>query len=87
MLSIDWFQPFKHTTYSVGIMYLSIMNLPRSLRFRSENIILVGIIPGQQTKVDINTFLDPLLVTELNNFLSGISLNVKERSTTVSKKV
>ena len=63
------------------------MNLPRSLCFRSENIILVGIIPGQQTKVDINTFLDPLLVTELNNFLSGISLNVKERSTTVSKKV
>lgn len=87
MLNVDWFQPFKHTTYSVGAIYLSIMNLPRSLRFRSENMILVSIISGpSEPKIDMNTYLDPL-VNELNQFLTGISLNVKEGSATVSKKV
>ena len=28
MLNIDWFQPFKHRQYSVGVIYLVIMNLP-----------------------------------------------------------
>jgi len=26
MLNVDRFQPFKHRTYSVGVMYLSVMN-------------------------------------------------------------
>ena len=26
MLNVDWFQPFEHRTYSVGVMYLSVMN-------------------------------------------------------------
>lgn len=42
MLNIDWFQPFKLTQYSVGVIYLVIMNLPRSIRFKSENVIIVG---------------------------------------------
>lgn len=46
MLNVDWFQPFKHTIYSVGVIYLVIMNLPRSERFKPENVILVGLIPG-----------------------------------------
>ena len=29
MLNIDWFQPFQHTQYSVGVIYLVIQNLPR----------------------------------------------------------
>ena len=32
--------------YSVGVIYLSLNNLPRSLRYRRENVIIVGIIPG-----------------------------------------
>ena len=27
-LNVDWFQPFKHVTYSVGEIYLSVLNLP-----------------------------------------------------------
>ena len=46
MLNIDWFQPFTHTQCSVGVMYLVILNLPRSIRFKSENIIIAGVIPG-----------------------------------------
>ena len=28
LLNIDWFQPFTYTQYSVGVMYLVILNLP-----------------------------------------------------------
>ena len=44
MLNIDWFQPYIHTISSVGVIYLTIMNLPRTIRFKLENIIIVGII-------------------------------------------
>lgn len=33
MLNVDWFQPFKHTNYSVGAIYVTILNLPRAERF------------------------------------------------------
>jgi len=29
MLNCDWFQPFEHSCYSVGVLYLVILNLPR----------------------------------------------------------
>ena len=28
-LNVDWFQPFQHTNYSVGAIYLIVQNLPR----------------------------------------------------------
>lgn len=34
MLNVDWFQPFKHTHYSVGAIHISILNLPREERFK-----------------------------------------------------
>ena len=46
MLNIDWFQLFDHIQYSIGVIYLVIQNLPRSLRFKPENIIIVSTIPG-----------------------------------------
>lgn len=62
MMNIHWFQPYKHLTYSVGVIYLTIMNLPCSLRYKRENILLVGIIPGpHEPSHDINSYLDPLV--------------------------
>ena len=46
MLNCDWFQPYKQTQYSIGVIYLVILNLPRDVRFKPENILLCGIIPG-----------------------------------------
>ena len=46
MLNVDWFQPFKHREYSVGVMYLAVMNLPQQLRYKRENIIILGIFQG-----------------------------------------
>lgn len=59
ILNVDWFQPFKHTQYSVGGIYLAIMNLPRSERFKRENLLLVGLIPGpHEPALTINSFLN-----------------------------
>ena len=66
MLNVDWFQPFKHSLYSVGALYMVLMNLPRTERFKPENVFLVGVIPGpHEPKLNINTYLQPL-VAELN---------------------
>lgn len=67
-LNVDWFQPFLHTNYSVGGVYLTIQNLPRHLRYKEENIMLIGLISGlREPKLTINSYLSPL-VEELKLF-------------------
>lgn len=51
MLNVDWFQPFKYAPYSVGAIYLVILNLPHEDHFKEENMILVGLIPGPKNSV------------------------------------
>lgn len=65
MLNVDWFQPFKHTNYSVSAIYISFLNLPREERFKRENIVLIGIIPDMKKEPPTNSFLQAL-VNELN---------------------
>ena len=55
-LNIDWFNPFKETPYSAGGIYLTVQNLPRTERYKMENIILVGIMPGPQQPKKISIF-------------------------------
>lgn len=77
MMNVDCFQPFKHTTYSVGAIYMVIMNLPRAERFRPENIIICEIIPGpQECSKHINSFLSKL-ITELTVLWDGVYVDVK----------
>ena len=72
MLNVDWFNPFKHRNYSMGAIYLSIINLPRQLRFKEQQAILVGLIPGpKEPKVVLNSYLAPL-VQELSLLDEGI---------------
>ncbi len=81
MLNIDWFQPFKHRSYSIDIMYLAIMNLPRTLRFKRESIILVGLIPGsQEPSLTINSYLTPL-VSDLLVLWNGLNFDTHDYST------
>ena len=58
MLNCDWFQPFKRRKdISIGVMYLVVLNLPRHLRFKRENMILVGVIPSFNKEPEIlNSF-------------------------------
>ena len=72
MLNVDWFQVYKHTNHSCGVIYLVLMNLPREERFKPENVIMVKIIPGpKEPKGDINSFPKPL-VDELIDFWDGV---------------
>ena len=87
MINVDWFQPYKHTTYSVGVVYLTVMNLPRSLRFKRQNVILVGILPGpSEPKHDINAYIEPL-VEELLDLWHGMTFKVQSASGVLSKVV
>ena len=82
MINIDWFLPFKHVkNYHVGAIYMVFMNLPRHIRFRRENVLLVGILPGpHESSHDINTFLQPL-VDEFNEYLTGVNMTVHGEGT------
>ena len=74
MLNTDWFNPFDETQYSVGAIYLVVQNLPRSERFKAENIILIGLIPGPtEPSKTMNTYLVPL-VDDLLKLYSGVTL-------------
>ena len=72
MLNVDWFNPYDETSYSAVVMYFVIQNLPRSERYKMENIILAGIIPGpREPKKHINTYLSPLL-NDLKRLYAGV---------------
>ena len=80
MLNVDLFQPYKHVHSSYGIIYLTIMNLPRSERFKQQqNVLIVGIIPAFEHEPDtFNPFIKPM-VEELKEFWDrGIRLYTSE---------
>ena len=46
----------------MGVIYLVLLNLPREIRFRKENILIIGVLPGpKESKGNINFFLKPLV--------------------------
>ena len=75
MLNFDFFQPIKHRKdYSVGVLYLVVLNLPRHLRFKWENVIVVGIVPSlDKEPKTLNEFLVPA-VDELKALWRGVPL-------------
>ncbi|MEW8546495.1 MAG: hypothetical protein AB2693_23505 [Candidatus Thiodiazotropha sp.] len=73
MLNLDWFQPFQHVSYSVGVIYGVVLNLPRKERFKLDNVILVGIIPDMGKEPKTNTFLRPLVDELLVAWKHGFS--------------
>ena len=85
LLNVDWLQPYKHLQYKVGVIYLAILNLPRSIRYKRENIILVGIIPGpSEPHLTINSYLSPL-VSDLLDFWNGVEFQLCNGGTAVFK--
>ena len=75
-MNVDWFKPFKHRNdFSVGVIYMALMNLPRRFRFQKENVILVGVIPAlAHEPKSLNNFLKPA-VDELNALWKGLNVN------------
>ena len=76
LLNIDWLQPYKHTQHSVGVIYIVILNLPRTIRFKRENVILFGVIPGPtEPSLTINSYLSPL-VSDLKKLWAGVEVDL-----------
>ena len=75
MINVDWFQPFKRRRdISIGVIYLVFMNLPRHLRFKQENVMLIGIIPPLKKEPEtLNSFLQPV-IDELLLLAKGFQL-------------
>ena len=60
MFDLDWFCPYKHiSNFLVGVFLLVVLNLPMHIRFRSENVIICGIIPRSSHEPPKNTFVTP----------------------------
>ncbi|GBC19806.2 hypothetical protein GLOIN_2v1786147 [Rhizophagus irregularis DAOM 181602=DAOM 197198] len=60
----------------IGVIYVAICNLPRDIRFKRENLLVLGLLPGLN-KVSlhkINHYIAPI-VNELELLWSGITLN------------
>ena len=88
MLNIDWFEPFHDANYSCGAIYLTINNLPRSERFKKENVILVGVMPGPSAShiTELNNYLAPLVDELMVLYDQGIQvINPATRSSILVK--
>tara|TARA_B110000881_G_C18591011_1_gene527951 strand:- start:147 stop:2789 length:2643 start_codon:yes stop_codon:yes gene_type:complete len=81
LLNVDWFQPYKRRSVSIGAIYLCCVNLPREERYKKENIIVVGIIPSMANggePSNINSILDPL-VEDLKRLFVGVEFETFEK--------
>lgn len=70
-LSTDGFTPFKRGKQTCWPIILYNLNLPPEERFKQDNIICVGVIPGPKKPKDIDSFLWPL-VEELLQLSAGV---------------
>jgi hypothetical protein len=77
-LFIDWFNPFGRKrggrSASVGAIYMVCMNLPVHLRYRVENVYLVGMIPGphEPSHHHLNHLIRPLINELLQFWKTGV---------------
>ena len=65
LINVDWFQPYENLNISVGVIYLVLVNLPREVRFRKENVIIISIVPSPKEPKGNISFILKLLVDVL----------------------
>jgi hypothetical protein len=79
MLNIDWFQPYENRKNSIGIIYLANMNLPREIRHKRENVIVLSIIPDFDHEPScITTYLEPIVQQLKELWKPGVHMNTYE---------
>ena len=77
---IDWLQPFdRRSDVSIGVIYMTVLNLPREIRYKRENCIVVGIIPNMDKEPNLEHILGPL-VKELQLLWEGVKLKTSMHS-------
>ena len=67
---------FDSTSHSTGVLYAAICNLPRDIRLKRENLLIISILPGpnEVSLHKINHYLASM-VDELESLWSGMTLN------------
>ncbi|GBC46304.2 uncharacterized protein LOC114460739 [Rhizophagus irregularis DAOM 181602=DAOM 197198] len=77
MINLNWFQPFE----CCGAIYGVICNLQREIRFKKENMLTLGLLPGpSEVKLHkINHYL-ALIVDDLLEFWDGIEISAAEKN-------
>ena len=70
-LNFDYFQPMtSRKDYSVGVFYLVILNIPRTERYKWENIIIFGIVPAlSKEPKNLNPFMKPAIDDYIQNIV------------------
>lgn len=76
ILNLDWLQVFRNTNYGVGVLYLCLNNYPRHLRFKPENMLVVGILPGpgEPNAYQLSNYIKPLVDELLELWNPGITV-------------
>lgn len=86
-LSVDWMNPYgvkaAGVSASVGVIALCCINLPIMVRYKPENLFLVGLIPGPHEPVldTINHFLRPIIDDFLILWERGLKLQYEPNAT------
>jgi hypothetical protein len=72
VLILDRFQAVKGRIHSTGAVYLTILNLPRDIRYLHENTILLMLPPGphEPSLEQLNECMDPVAL-DLNDMYKG----------------
>ena len=52
-------QSYKNKEHSVSVIYLIILNFSRTERFKFENSLIIGIIPGQASMLTVISVQSP----------------------------
>ena len=74
LLFLDFFNPFTRSVHSSGVLCMTVLNLPRSVRYQRKWSMLIGIIPGpEEAQCHINTFLKPV-VDDLLSLYDGMKV-------------
>ena len=75
-LCVDWFQPFGNTTHSTGVVQLIILNLPREVRYKKENIIVYSTIPGPSEPTSMMPIMKRLIDELLHLWNNGMDVMI-----------
>lgn len=79
LLYLDFFNPFTRAIHSSGVLCMTVLNLPRSVRYQKKWAMLIGIIPGpEEAQCHINSYLKPV-VNDLLSLYEGIDIRVSGR--------
>ena len=79
LLYLDFFNPFTRAIHSSGVLCMTVLNLPRSVRYQKKWAMLIGIIPGpEEAQCRINSYLKPVVNDRLSLY-EGIDIRVSGR--------